>query len=89
MEVTLSEMVIDVKLLQSLTNFAGMRCTFSPILTVVSEVPKVLKEGKSAQFVALKLSVVKLLQPINALSPIAETPVPTVSEVNLLQLHIR
>ena len=28
-----------VKPLQSMTKYAGMRCTLSPILTVVSEVP--------------------------------------------------
>ena len=32
-------MLTEVKPLQPLTNFAGMRCTLSPILTVVSEVP--------------------------------------------------
>ena len=39
MEVTLFPMVTEVKLLQPLTKFAGIRCTLSPILTVVSEVP--------------------------------------------------
>ena len=39
MEVTLFGMVTEVKPLQSLTKFAGIRCTLSPILTVVSEVP--------------------------------------------------
>ena len=39
MEVTLFGILTDVNLLQSLTKFAGMRCTLSPILTVVSEVP--------------------------------------------------
>ena len=38
-EVTLFGMVTEVKPLQSLTKFAGIRCTLSPILTVVSEVP--------------------------------------------------
>ena len=37
MEVTPVGMVTEVKPLQSLTKFAGMRCTLSPILTVVSE----------------------------------------------------
>ena len=41
MEVTLFGMVIEVKPLQPSTKFAGMRCTQSPTLTVVSEVPKV------------------------------------------------
>ena len=40
MEVTPVPMVTDVKRLQPLTKFAGMRCTLSPILTVVSEVSK-------------------------------------------------
>ena len=39
MEVTLLGMVTEVKPLQPLTNLAGIRCTLSPILTVVSEVP--------------------------------------------------
>ena len=39
MEVTLFDMVTEVKPLQSLTKFSGMRRTLSPILTVVSEVP--------------------------------------------------
>ena len=39
MEVTLFGMVTEVKPLQFLTKFAGIRCTLSPILTVVSEVP--------------------------------------------------
>ncbi len=39
MEVTPVGMVTEVNLLQSLTKFAGIRCTLSPILTVVSEVP--------------------------------------------------
>ena len=39
MEVTLFGIVTEVKLLQSLTKYAGIRCTLSPILTVVSEVP--------------------------------------------------
>ena len=40
MEVTPFGMVTEVNLLQSLTKFAGIRCTQSPIFTVVSEVPK-------------------------------------------------
>ena len=40
MEVTLFGMVTEVNLLQLLTKFAGIRCTLSPIFTVVSEVPK-------------------------------------------------
>ena len=39
MEVTLFPMVTEVKLLQPLTKFAGIRCTLSPILTVVRDVP--------------------------------------------------
>ena len=39
MEVRLLPMVTEVKLLQPLTKFAGIRCTLSPILTVVSDVP--------------------------------------------------
>ena len=39
MRVTPVPMVTEVKLLQSLTKFPGIRCTLSPILTVVSEVP--------------------------------------------------
>ena len=39
MEVTLFGMVTDVKPLQPLTKFAGILCTLSPILTVVSDVP--------------------------------------------------
>ena len=39
MEVTLFGMVTEVKLLQFPTKFAGILCTLSPILTVVSEVP--------------------------------------------------
>ena len=40
MEVTLLGMVIEVKTSQPLTKFAGMRCTLSPIFTVVKAVPK-------------------------------------------------
>ena len=47
MEVTLFPMVTDVKLLQLLTKYAGILCTLSPILTVVSEVPKGDDELKS------------------------------------------
>ena len=39
MEVTLFGMVTEVKPLQPLTKFAGILCTLSPILTVVSDVP--------------------------------------------------
>ena len=39
MEVTPVGMVTEVNLLQLLTKPAGIRCTLSPILTVVSEVP--------------------------------------------------
>ena len=39
MEVRLLPMVTEVKTLQPLTKFAGIRCTLSPILTVVSDVP--------------------------------------------------
>ena len=39
MEVTLFGMVTEVKPLQPLTKFAGIRRTLSPILTVVREVP--------------------------------------------------
>ena len=35
MEVTLFGMVIEVNPLRHLTKFAGIRCTLSPILTVV------------------------------------------------------
>ena len=37
MEVTLFGMVTEVKLLQPLTKPAGIRCTLSPILTVVRD----------------------------------------------------
>ena len=40
MEVTPVGMVTEVKPLQPLTKFAGIRCTLSPILTVVRELPK-------------------------------------------------
>ena len=42
-------------------------------------------ESKSLQFIALKLSVVKLLQPLNALLLIEVTLLPIVTEVKLLQ----
>ena len=41
MEVRLFGRVTEVKPLQPFTKYAGIRCTLSPILTVVSEVPKV------------------------------------------------
>ena len=39
-EVTPFGMVTEVKPRQNLTKCAGMRCTLSPILTVVRELPK-------------------------------------------------
>ena len=40
MEVTPVGMLTEVKPLQPLTKFAGILCTLSPILTVVSDVPR-------------------------------------------------
>ena len=40
MEVTLFPMVTEVKPLQQRTKSAGIRCTLSPILTVVREASK-------------------------------------------------
>ena len=79
-------MVTEVKPLQSLTKFAGMRRTLSPIVRAVNDIPNILESAlKSWQLMALKFSVIKPVQPENAPSPMEVTLFGMVTEVKPLQ----
>ena len=91
--VTLLPIVTEVNSLRPLAKFAGILCTLLSMLIVVIGQEEngcsFASELKSSQFVALKLSVLKLEQFQNALSPIAVTLLPIVTEAKLLILYAK
>jgi hypothetical protein len=81
----------DVNLWQLAKAHAGRLCTLFPIFKIEKEEQLLKTEEEEeflieVQFSALKLIVVRLLQPLKARFAIVVTEVPIVTEVKLLQL---